>query len=195
MRVRRMLLGAFGGLYHDVFGRLSRLGAAAVIFDADDRVFLVQHSYGRRNWELPGGGRKANESMEQTVHRELREETGVELVIERLSGVYYQPHIDHYHFVFLCHVTPDLRRAPTRRKSSRVDTGLLPPCLGRSATSLSCALTTRKPVVHSPQSLSLGAGSGLMIRHRGCGNAVSAGDRESHSAGAVPLAFGACSCK
>ena len=106
MRVRRMLLGAFGGLYHDLIGSRSPLGAAAVILDADDRVFLVQHSYGRRNWELPGGGRKANESMEQTVHRELREETGVEVVIERLSGVYYQPHIDHHHFVFLCHVTP-----------------------------------------------------------------------------------------
>jgi 8-oxo-dGTP pyrophosphatase MutT (NUDIX family) len=106
MRVRRMLLGAFGGLYHDLIGSRSPLGAAAVIFDADERVFLVQHSYGRRNWELPGGGRKANESMEQTVHREVREETGIEVVIERLSGIYYQPHVDHHHFAFLCHVTP-----------------------------------------------------------------------------------------
>jgi ADP-ribose pyrophosphatase YjhB (NUDIX family) len=72
-------------------------------------VLLVRHSYGPRNWELPGGGRKANESTEQTVHRELREETGVEVVIERLSGVYYQPHIDHHHFVFRCHLTPDSR--------------------------------------------------------------------------------------
>ena len=109
MRVRRMLLGTFGGLYHDVIGSRSPLGAAAVIFDPDDRVFLVQHSYGRRNWELPGGGRKANESVEQTVLREVREETGVEVVIERLSGVYYQPHVDHHHFVFLCHLTPEAR--------------------------------------------------------------------------------------
>ncbi len=53
MRVRRMLLGAFGGLYNDQIGRRWRPGAAAVIFDADDRVLLVQHSYGRRSWELP----------------------------------------------------------------------------------------------------------------------------------------------
>jgi 8-oxo-dGTP pyrophosphatase MutT (NUDIX family) len=106
MRLRRMLLGAFGGLYHDLIGSRSPLGAAAVIFDADERVFLVQHSYGRRNWELPGGGRKTNESMEQTVRREVREETGIEVVIERLSGIYYQPHVDHHHFVFLGHVTP-----------------------------------------------------------------------------------------
>jgi 8-oxo-dGTP pyrophosphatase MutT (NUDIX family) len=106
MRVRRLFLGAFGGLYHELIGSRSPLGAAAVIFGADDRVFLVQHSYGRRNWELPGGGRKANESMEQTVRREVREETGVEVVIERLIGIYYQPHVDHHHFVFLCHLTP-----------------------------------------------------------------------------------------
>jgi 8-oxo-dGTP pyrophosphatase MutT (NUDIX family) len=44
--------------------------------------------------------------MEQTVRREVREETGIEVVLERLSGIYYQPHVDHHHFVFLCRITP-----------------------------------------------------------------------------------------
>jgi 8-oxo-dGTP pyrophosphatase MutT (NUDIX family) len=51
--------------------------------------------------------------MEQTVHRELLEEIGVEVVIDRLTGVYYQPHIDHHHFVFLCQVTLGSRPRPS----------------------------------------------------------------------------------
>jgi 8-oxo-dGTP pyrophosphatase MutT (NUDIX family) len=104
MRVRRMLLGAFGGLYNDLIGRRSRPGAAAVILDVDGRVLLVQHSYGRRSWELPGGGRKANESVEETVRREVREEVGVEVVIERLSGIYYEPDADQHQFAFVGHL-------------------------------------------------------------------------------------------
>jgi 8-oxo-dGTP pyrophosphatase MutT (NUDIX family) len=102
IRVRRLLLRAFGGLYNDLIGRRSHLGAAAVIFDADGRVLLVRHSYGRRNWELPGGGRKAHESVEQAVRREVREEVGVEAVIERLTGIYYEPEMDQHHFAFRC---------------------------------------------------------------------------------------------
>jgi 8-oxo-dGTP pyrophosphatase MutT (NUDIX family) len=104
MRIRRMLLGVFGNFYNELIGRRSRLGAAAVIFDPQDRLLMVQHSYGRRNWELPGGGRKANESVEQTLHREVREEAGVEVVIDRLCGIYYEPKADQHHFAFQCHL-------------------------------------------------------------------------------------------
>jgi 8-oxo-dGTP diphosphatase len=106
IRVRRLLLRAFGGLYNDLIGRRSHLGAAGVIFDADGRILLVRHSYGRRNWELPGGGRKANESVEQAVRREVREEVGVEAVVERLCGIYYEPEMDQHHFAFVCRL-PD----------------------------------------------------------------------------------------
>lgn len=106
MRLRRMLLGAFGGLYTDLIGRRWRPGAAAVILDADGRVLLGQHSYGRRSWELPGGGRKANESVEETVRREVREEVGVEVVIDRLSGIYYEPDAGQHQFAFVGHLIP-----------------------------------------------------------------------------------------
>jgi 8-oxo-dGTP diphosphatase len=80
----------------------TRLGAAAVILDETGRVLLVKHTYGRLNWELPGGGGEANESAEETALREVREETGLRVVAERLSGVYYEREAEMHHFVFVC---------------------------------------------------------------------------------------------
>jgi 8-oxo-dGTP diphosphatase len=97
-----------GGLYNDLFGRRAHLGAAAVIFDRDNRVLLVRHSYGRRGWELPGGGRKPRESLAQAVLREVREELGVEPLTAELRAVYYEPGVDQHHFAFLCRL-PDGR--------------------------------------------------------------------------------------
>jgi ADP-ribose pyrophosphatase YjhB (NUDIX family) len=77
------------------------LGAASVILDDHGRILLVKHAYGELNWELPGGGGEARESAEQTARREAREEVGVELHIDRLAGVYWEPEKDAHHFVFL----------------------------------------------------------------------------------------------
>src|SRR6202011_3112819 len=89
--IRRLLIATLGGLYNDLIGRRAHLGAAAVIFDRDNRVLLVRHSYGRRGWELPGGGRKRKESLQQAVVREVREELGVEAMTAELRAVYYEP--------------------------------------------------------------------------------------------------------
>jgi 8-oxo-dGTP pyrophosphatase MutT (NUDIX family) len=100
--MKRLLIATFGGLYNDIIGRRTHLGASAVIFDADGRVLLARHSYGRRGWELPGGGRQHNESLDQAVVREVREELGVEAHTAQLRGVYYEPGYDQHHFAFLC---------------------------------------------------------------------------------------------
>ncbi|HEY9289393.1 MAG TPA: NUDIX hydrolase [Candidatus Dormibacteraeota bacterium] len=100
--ITRFLIANFGGVYNDLIGRRSHLGVAAVIFDAEGRVLLVHQSYGRRGWDLPGGGREARESLEQALRRELREEIGVELVSADLCGVYYEPGVDQHHFAFRC---------------------------------------------------------------------------------------------
>jgi 8-oxo-dGTP diphosphatase len=44
-----------------------------------------------RLWVLPGGGREAGESYEQAAVREVREETGYGVKLERLVGVYWRP--------------------------------------------------------------------------------------------------------
>jgi len=78
------------------------MGGAAVLLDERGRVLLVKHTYGRLNWELPGGASEPGESVAATVRREVREETGLVVAIGTLTGVYYEPENDAHHFVFRC---------------------------------------------------------------------------------------------
>ncbi|MDQ3555070.1 MAG: NUDIX domain-containing protein, partial [Chloroflexota bacterium] len=85
------------------------LGAAAAILDEAGRILLVRHSYGRQNWELPGGMATSGESPEDTAIREVAEETGLMVVAERVTGIYPEP--GHrlgpvVTFVVICHRKP-----------------------------------------------------------------------------------------
>lgn len=77
------------------------MGAAAVILDSEGRILLVKHSYGKNNWDLPGGKSEKNESAQETAKREVLEETGLEVTVGQLTGVYYDPNYDMHHFVFI----------------------------------------------------------------------------------------------
>jgi len=81
------------------------LAANAAIFDEQGRILLVKHTYGRENWELPGGVAEFNESIVETAVREAREETGLQVAAEHTTGIYYEPDLDLLIFVFLCHPT------------------------------------------------------------------------------------------
>jgi|GEM_PF-152253 len=67
--------------------RTPLLGAVAVIFDEHGRVLLSERADGR-GWNLPAGFVDAEESPEEGAVRETREETGLEVVTERLIGLY-----------------------------------------------------------------------------------------------------------
>lgn len=77
------------------------LGAFAVIQDADGRVLLC-HRRDMDLWNLPGGRVEAGELPTEAVIRETREETGLEIVVRRLTGVYGKPGANDLVFVFLC---------------------------------------------------------------------------------------------
>jgi 8-oxo-dGTP diphosphatase len=79
-----------------------KLAAAAVILDTQGRVLLVKHNYGPLNWELPGGGAEDGESIVETALREVLEETGLHVVAQHTTGIYYDTAADMLHFVFLC---------------------------------------------------------------------------------------------
>lgn len=68
------------------------LTTAAVIVDQYSRVLLEQR---RDNalWGLPGGAVEWGESVTQALLREVREETGLDIRIGRLLGIYSDPGI------------------------------------------------------------------------------------------------------
>jgi ADP-ribose pyrophosphatase YjhB (NUDIX family) len=95
-----------------------RVGAAAVILRGGREVLLVHHTYGPLNWELPGGASEPGELVIETALRELREETGLAGLAERLTGVYYEAEHDAHHFVFLCRLNGKEEPRPTSSEIS-----------------------------------------------------------------------------
>jgi len=61
-----------------------RPGAYAVVFDADKRVAVVRNRHGY--YFLLGGGIEPNETIEETLHREVLEESGYGIHIHRKLG-------------------------------------------------------------------------------------------------------------
>nr|WP_145157385.1 NUDIX domain-containing protein [Paenibacillus terrae] len=97
------------------------IGSAAIILDAEGRVLLVKHSYGKQNWDLPGGKAEENESAQETAKREVFEEVGMEVLIGNLTGIYYDWDYDIHHFVFLATIKDT--RAPQPSSPEIVECG------------------------------------------------------------------------
>lgn len=79
-----------------------RIGVNALIYD-DGRVLLAH----RRDidwWNLPGGGMEIGETVEEATCREVREETGLEVEVEQLVGVYSKPQKREVVLTFRCKV-------------------------------------------------------------------------------------------
>ena len=72
---------------HDV---LLTPGVAAVIVNNRGEVLLQRRSDDGR-WGLPGGAMEPGEEPAETLVREVREETALEVVPERIVGVYSGP--------------------------------------------------------------------------------------------------------
>ncbi len=66
------------------------LAACCVVIDKESRVLLTQRE-DFEVWCLPGGEVDDGESLAQAAAREVREETGIEVELQRLIGVYSRP--------------------------------------------------------------------------------------------------------
>lgn len=83
---------------------MKQISAGAVIFNDQGEVLLVHHTYGVKNWEIPGGGGEPNESPDETAVREVLEETGLRVKAVAATGWYYDESVDKMGGVFLCEV-------------------------------------------------------------------------------------------
>jgi 8-oxo-dGTP diphosphatase len=79
-----------------------RIGVFALIFD-EGRI-LLGHRRDIDWWNLPGGGMEAGETVDEALRREVHEETGLEVEVEQLVGVYSKPQKQEVVLTFRCRV-------------------------------------------------------------------------------------------
>ncbi|HWO94501.1 MAG TPA: NUDIX hydrolase [Dehalococcoidia bacterium] len=101
----------------------------AVILDGD-RVLLVQRS-NPRGWEIPGGFPEPREYLTDAIVREVGEETGLSVRVERFSGLYYRTgFFSHISATFVCVVEDgDLVTSAETTRAAYCPTNRLPPGL------------------------------------------------------------------
>ncbi|MEG0471720.1 MAG: NUDIX hydrolase [Solibacillus sp.] len=59
--------------------------SGAVVVNSENQILLKKDP--KRGWELPGGLVESNETFKETVIREVKEETGIEIEIVKFCGV------------------------------------------------------------------------------------------------------------
>ena len=79
------------------------IAAFGIIFDEQNRVLLC-HRLDYDLWNLPGGTMESGESPWECVIREVGEETGFEVEIDDLVGIYNKPDKSELVFSFICRI-------------------------------------------------------------------------------------------
>lgn len=103
--LRAVARGACSHALALLLGRYRRtVGALALIRDDDGRILVALTTYPPRVWNLPGGRTETPERITDGLCREVREETGLEVAVERLLVV-DATHKAGVSFVFRCRVT------------------------------------------------------------------------------------------
>jgi 8-oxo-dGTP pyrophosphatase MutT (NUDIX family) len=74
---RAALRGAYAGLRVYWFLARPEVHGVKCVLTNGDQVLLVRHTYGDREWDLPGGRVRRDESAVATARREMHEELGV----------------------------------------------------------------------------------------------------------------------
>ncbi|UOQ43668.1 NUDIX domain-containing protein [Halobacillus salinarum] len=64
------------------------VSVSGYITNASGEVLLVKNEHRPDTYELPGGRMEQGETLEEAIHREILEETGVNVTITGLTGIY-----------------------------------------------------------------------------------------------------------
>jgi len=79
--------------YHDPEAPVANslvVGSSAIVVN-DEGQILLQRRSDSGNWALPGGAMDIGETFAQSVVREVKEETGFDVRIERIVRIYSDP--------------------------------------------------------------------------------------------------------
>lgn len=86
------------------------VSVAAAIFDESGENVLLIKRRDNGHWEPPGGVLELNETVEEGLRREVREETGAEIEVGPLTGVYKNMMRGIVALVFRCTLTTPFGR-------------------------------------------------------------------------------------
>ena len=104
MRKLLHVWGKFPVWVHMLAARILRprfqVAVAALIFDAQRKVLLFKHTYRKFEWGIPVGGLEFGEQPEEGVIREVYEESGLTIQVERLLSRLFK----HVTLVYLCRI-------------------------------------------------------------------------------------------
>ena len=79
------------------------IGVFAAILDEKNRI-LFCHRTDHDLWNLPGGALEYSETPWDCAIRETKEETGLDIKVKRLAGVYSKPDKNEVVFQFICEI-------------------------------------------------------------------------------------------
>src|SRR5438105_90190 len=88
------------------------VSVSGVVVDDAGRVLVIQRRDNSR-WEAPGGILERDETFEEGVIREVAEETGMTVEVERLTGVYKNMTRGIVALVYRCHPLAGTARPTT----------------------------------------------------------------------------------
>jgi ADP-ribose pyrophosphatase YjhB (NUDIX family) len=82
-----------------------RAAVAALIFDGQGRILLFKHTYRKWQWGIPAGSLEYHEQPADAIVREFREETSMQIQVEKLLTAISAKEDHHVTIVYLCKIT------------------------------------------------------------------------------------------
>lgn len=94
------------------------VSVAGIVINGEGRILVVKRR-DNGEWQPPGGVLESDETIEEGLRREIQEETGIEVHIDRLTGVYKNMNLGVVALVFLCELSGGTLRTSSETEDVR----------------------------------------------------------------------------